>query len=294
MLMDQPLIYTLLIAVGLIMGSYSGALVWRLRARQLIEDKAAGEKVDKKEYEKLAPLRSKTGLQDRSRCLHCGHELAWYDLLPLVSWLSTGGKCRYCHTPIGIFEPLMELGMAAFFVVSYIFWPITLHDPYQVAHFLLWLVSGVLLMTLFVYDSKWYLLPNRIIFPFIAVAAAVAVLGLISKHDLAAALLSLCLGVAILSGLYFVLWIASKGAWVGFGDVKLGLGLAFLLGQWQLAFLALFAANLIGCLIVLPGLISGKVQRTSRIPFGPLLIAGAVGAMLWGPSIIQWYFVTFA
>jgi leader peptidase (prepilin peptidase)/N-methyltransferase len=292
--MDQPLIYTLLVVIGLIMGSYSGALVWRLRARQLIEDKAAGEKVDKKEYEKLIPLRETTGLQDRSRCLHCGHELAWYDLLPLVSWASTGGKCRYCRKPIGVFEPLMELGMAAFFVVSYIFWPISLHDPFEVVHFLLWLVAGVLLITLFAYDTKWYLLPNRIVFPLIAVAAVVALLSVISKHDIPAALLSLCLSVAILSGLYFLLWIASKGAWVGFGDVKLGLALALLLGQWQLAFLALFAANLIGCLVVLPGMLTGKIKRTSRIPFGPLLIVGAILTMLWGPSVIQWYFMTFA
>ncbi len=292
--MDQPLIYILLVVTGLIMGSYSGALVWRLRARQLIEDKAAGEKVDKREYKTLAPLQNTTGLQDRSRCLHCGHTLAWYDLLPLVSWTSTGGKCRYCHKPIGVFEPLMELGVAAFFVLSYMFWPITLNSPYEFAHFILWLVAGVLLATLFAYDTKWYLLPNRIIFPFIGVAAVIALLGVLSKHDIPAALLSLCLAVAILSGLYFILWIASKGAWVGFGDVKLGLGLAFLLGQWQLAFLALFAANLIGCLIVLPGIITGKVNRGSRIPFGPLLILGTIVAMLWGPLVIQWYFTTFA
>ncbi len=149
-------------------------------------------------------------------------------------------------------------------------------------------------MTLFAYDAKWYLLPNRIVFPFIAVTAVVALLTVITKHDIPSALLSLCLSVAILSGIYFVLWIASKGTWVGFGDVKLGLGLALLLGQWQLAFLALFVANLIGCIIVLPGMLTGKIKRTSRIPFGPLLIVGAIATMLWGPSVIQWYFMTFA
>ena len=53
--------------------------------------------------------------------------------------------------------------------------------------------------------------------------------------------------VLILSGVYLVLYFISKGRWIGFGDIKLGLGLALLLADWQLAFVAIFAANLIGC-----------------------------------------------
>jgi prepilin signal peptidase PulO-like enzyme (type II secretory pathway) len=80
-----------------------------------------------------------------------------------------------------------------------------------------------------------------------------------------------------------------KGQWIGFGDVKLGLALALLTADWQLAFIALFAANLIGCLLVIPGMITGKVTRTTRIPFGPLLIVGTVIAVIWGPALIQAY-----
>lgn len=294
MLMDPALIYVILVVTGLALGSFAGATVWRLRARQLEEDRAAGEKIDKREYEKLTPLTKATFLNDRSRCLACKHPLAWYDLLPLASWISTAGKCRYCHVPIGIFEPVIEVGMALFFILSYIFWPQLLVTPIEIAQFILWLIAGVLLAILFAYDLKWYLLPNRIIFPLIAVGATYALLSLISSADFVAALLSLCLGVAILSGLYFVLWIISKGAWIGFGDVKLGLALALLLGGWQLAFLALFAANLVGCLFVVIGMIGGKVSRGTRIPFGPLLILGAFIAMLWGNTIIHWYFMTFA
>jgi leader peptidase (prepilin peptidase)/N-methyltransferase len=93
-----------------------------------------------------------------------------------------------------------------------------------------------------------------------------------------------------LSGLYYVLHRVSKGQWIGFGDVKLGLALALLLVDWQLAFIALFAANLIGCLIVIPGMLSGKLTRTTRIPFGPLLIVGMVVAMIWGPLLVRMYF----
>jgi leader peptidase (prepilin peptidase)/N-methyltransferase len=292
--MDPILAYTVLTILGLSLGSFAGATVWRLRARQLEDDRKAGEKVDKAEYEKLVPLTKSALLDDRSRCLHCGHVLAWYDLLPLVSWLSTGGKCRYCHALIGKFEPIIELGMATFFVVSYAFWPMQLVTPLEILQFSLWLIAGVLLVTLFAYDLRWYLLPNRIVFPLIGVAVVYAVLMLANTHDVTEALLSVCIGVAILSGLYFILWILSKGAWIGFGDVKLGLALALLLGEWPQAFLALFAANLIGCLLVGIGMMTGKVSRRSRIPFGPLLILGTFIAMLWGHAIVQWYFMTFA
>lgn len=289
-LMEQLLICVSLAILGLSMGSFAGATVWRLRARQLVEDKVAGEKVDSKEYKKLLPLTKSTLTTDRSRCLHCEHTLAWYDLLPLVSWLSTSGKCRYCHKKIGWFEPAMELGVAVLFVGLYLLWPFDLHSVHDAAQFILWLVAGVLLAILFAYDLKWYLLPNYVVFPLIAVGALFATLSVIGAADTMMALLDILFAAIILSGIYLLLWLISKGQWIGFGDVKLGLGLALLLADWKLAFIALFAANFIGCLIVIPGMITKKITRKTRVPFGPLLIAGAVLAMLVGRYVVDWYF----
>jgi leader peptidase (prepilin peptidase)/N-methyltransferase len=291
--MEELLICVVLAVLGLCMGSFAGASLWRLRARQLVEDKAAGEKVDTKEYKQLLPLTKATPTTDRSRCLHCGHTLAWYDLLPLVSWASTKGACRYCHEKIGWFEPAIELGMAAFFVLLYLLWPGAIVTPLEVTHFLLWLVAGVLLAILFVYDLRWFLLPNYIVFPLIAIGGLVAVLGVIDAPDMVGALTNVGLAATILSGLYLLLWIISRGQWIGFGDVKLGLALALLLGDWKLAFIALFAANLIGCIVVIPGMALGKITRKTRVPFGPLLIVGAVVALLAGKYIIDWYFTAF-
>lgn len=291
--MDYTTIAIILAVVGLLFGSFAGATVWRLRARQLVGDKAAGDKVDAKEYKALLPL-TKVGLaKDRSRCLHCGHTLAWYDLVPLVSWLSTGGKCRYCRQPIGWFEPGIELGLALFFVVSFLVWPSALATTAQIGVFALWLAAGVLLAILFAYDAKWFLLPNRIVLPLTGIAALVAIIRLATSYDTLGALVNLALAVFILSGLYLLIWLASKGRWIGFGDVKLGLALALLLGDWQLAFIALFAANLLGCLLVIPGMIMGKIGRQTRVPFGPLLILGTVIAMLWGGRVIAWYFALY-
>jgi len=293
MLMEHTLIYVVLTLVGLCLGSFAGATVWRLRARQLVADKAAGEKVSEKELKTLLPLTKSSPTTDRSRCLHCGHTLAWYDLLPLASWVTLGGKCRYCRKPIGAFEPLMELGMAAFFVLSYLLWPEALVSTLQIAHFVLWLVAGVLLAILFAYDMKWFLLPNYAVFPLIAVGVGIAGIQLLSSSDVLATLINILLAIVLLSGIYFFLWLISKGQWIGFGDIKLGLALALILGDWTLAFITLFAANLIGCIIVIPGLLTRKLTRKTHVPFGPLLILGALVAVFAGRFIMGWYVTTF-
>jgi len=287
--MDILIGMILLAILGLGMGSFAGATMWRLRARQLVEDKKAGEKIPARELKQLQPLTETTFTTDRSQCLHCHHQLTWYDMIPLASWLSTGGKCRYCGIRIGWFEPTIELATAVLFVVSYILWPQSLETPLNIIQFVLWLIACVGLVILFAYDMRWFLLPNNIVFPLIALAALHAVLTVMQAPNIIAALGSLAGAVVILSGMYLLLWLVSKGRWIGFGDVKLGLLLAFFLADWRLAFVALFAANLIGCLIVLPGLLTGKLSRTTRVPFGPLLIVGGVMAMLLGQPIIDWY-----
>ena len=93
--------------------------------------------------------------------------------------------------------------------------------------------------------------------------------------------------VALLAGLYGGLYAISRGAWIGFGDVKLCVGLALLLGDWRLAFMTLFFSNMLGCIIVLPGLVRGQLNTRSQVPFGPLLIIGCVISLLFGGHILR-------
>jgi prepilin signal peptidase PulO-like enzyme (type II secretory pathway) len=144
---------------------------------------------------------------------------------------------------------------------------------------------------LFAYDQRWFLLPDVVMFSLIGVSLVIAALtfiligGGISGADIATTLGS----VVILGGLYLMLWLVSKGQWVGFGDVKLGVALGILLADWELAFLALFLANLVGTLIVLPGLLRGTLSRKTQVPFGPLLIIGFALSLLFGHAVIAWY-----
>jgi len=286
---NQIVISIILIILGLMSGSFVGATVWRLRARQLRLDAKAGEKVSATSKKQVAKLQHAPLHKDRSVCLHCGHTLAWYDLVPLVSWLSLGGKCRYCHRPIGWLEPVLELTLAIFFVCSYLLWPATITPGVELFRFVVWLVAGVGLAMLFVYDMKWYLLPNVVTFPLIGLGLLYAIVIVVVGKFAPSVIISVLLGCLILSGLYYVIYVLSKQQWIGFGDVKLGLALALLLADWQLAVLALFLANLIGTVLFLPALLMGKVKRQAHIPFGPLLITGWAIAGLFGSAILQWY-----
>lgn len=291
--MEQIFVPIGLALFGLVIGSFNGAMVWRLRARQLRDDKAAGEPVPKAEYDNLKKLLEPSVTTDRSMCLHCHHQLQWYDLIPLISWLSLRGKCRYCHKPIGRMEPLIELGTAVFLVVSYLAWPLPLVSGIDLALFSLWIVIGLGLIILLAYDARWFLLPDRIMFPLIAVAAISAGIKLSQADSLAFAAMDLVLAVMVLSGLYYVLYMVSRGAWIGFGDIKLGLVLALVLASWPLAFLTLFLANIIGLFVVIPSMFMKKLKFGSHVPFGPMLIGAYFIVGLFGHSIIAWYLGAF-
>ena len=286
---NQAIIVVGLGVLGLMLGSFAGATVWRLRALQLRQDVKAGEKVAQNDKRRVAKLQKRPLHKDRSVCLHCGHELKWYDLVPLVSWLSLKGKCRYCKKPIGWFEPTIEIGLAAFFVASFLFWPIELAAPFDIAQFAIWLVAGTGLAILFAYDTRWFLLPDVITFPLIGLGilnATLYVAGSGTPLDAAVSVLGSCL---VLSGLYYAIYVFSGKQWVGFGDVKLGLALGLLIADWQLAILALFLANLIGTIIVVPLMLFKRLTKGAHVPFVPLLISGWAVAGIFGTQILSWY-----
>lgn len=272
-----------LLLLGVVLGSFAGAQVWRVRARQLRTDKQTGHPYDKHEWRQLRVLLQGTLRDDRSRCLQCGHVLAWYDLLPVVSWLSTGGRCRYCQQFIGWFELVMELVLGLGLALSYLVWPWAL--PASSLLFAVWVVVALVLMILAAYDAKWQLLPDPLNYGLMALGALFVLVRMTTLHDVD--FVSLTGAVALLAGLYGGLYAISRGAWIGFGDVKLCVGLALLLGDWRLAFMTLFFSNMLGCIIVLPGLARGQLNTRSQVPFGPLLIIGCVISLLFGGHILR-------
>lgn len=284
-----------LAVIGAVLGSFGCAQVWRLRARQLVEDKTEFERLhhqdsslkaadyyDQTELDKLKVLVRPLG-KDRSECLSCHHQLAWYDLIPVVSWLMLKGRCRYCNSKIGIAEFLSEVGLASLFVVSFLVWPFYIYSPLGLVLFGLWLVICLIMLVLFVYDLKWSLLPFAVNITFVVFSAVFCIIAAIYTGFDGWSLLG---AVALLGGLYAVF--AAFG-WAGFGDAILGLGLGLILADWKLAFLALFLANVLGSLLLVPLSISHKLHRRLKVPFGPFMIAGSLIALFWGNMIIDWF-----
>jgi prepilin signal peptidase PulO-like enzyme (type II secretory pathway) len=201
-----------LIIFGVCLGSFVNALVWRVHEQ---EHEEAKKKPDKK-Y-----LRSLSVSKGRSMCPHCKHELKAVDLIPVLSWVILRGKCHYCHKPISAQYPLVELAMATWFVASYLWWPEELRGI-QWAILATWLVLSVGLMALLVYDVKWKLLPNRIIYPLSLVAGLQAVLQVIAAPEPLKAVVNTALAVLVGGGIFYALFQISNGKWIGGGDVRLG------------------------------------------------------------------------
>jgi prepilin signal peptidase PulO-like enzyme (type II secretory pathway) len=252
----------LLIAGGLLFGSFVNALVWRLHEKR-------------------------NWVSERSECPHCHHKLGVLDLVPVFSWLFLRGKCRYCGNPIPD-SPLVELALPVLFVLSYLFWPEPLIGA-GLYSFAFWLVFLVGFTALAVYDLKWYLLPDVIVFPLIGLAVLQITGQLVFFGGSWKEVLGSVAGAAVISGLFYLIYAVSRGKWIGFGDVKLAIVLGALAGGALPALLVLFIASVIGSLLSLPLVLAGKANRKSHLPFGPMLIAGVVVVVLFGQTIVDWY-----
>jgi prepilin signal peptidase PulO-like enzyme (type II secretory pathway) len=278
----MALIIVILAVLGLSAGSFVNALVWRLHEQS------------KKSRQKTVGSRQGTVnlsiLNGRSVCPNCGHTLAWYDLIPVLSWLALRGQCRYCHKPISPQYPLVELIAAVVFVSSYLFWPVTVHLNGQWLLLGAWLVTSVGLLALAVYDLRWLLLPNKIIYSslLVAVAGRAAYIAAYAPRKWHALLLW-AFSVVVASGVFFILFMVSKGKWIGYGDVRLGLITGTLLADPEKALAMLFVASLIGTLVIIPALSQGSKTLTSKLPYGPFLITATAVMVLFGDSLLSWY-----
>lgn len=250
--------------LGLIFGSFINALVWRTKTKKSI-------------------------MRGRSMCVHCRHELAGADLIPVFSWLFLRGRCRYCQKSISIQYPVVELASGGLFVLSYLAWPRELAGPYEAAYFGLWLAALILLVAMAVYDLKWMQLPDKFNWPFVLSGLlGVAILSQINPASAADHLLGAGAAWAFFAGLYFI----SRGRWLGGGDVKFALGLGLWLG-WPRVAVGLMLAFYSASAVILPLLLLRVIKRRQPVPFGPFLIVGTIGGLLYGQTLIDWYQQTF-
>lgn len=252
-----------LTVLGLCFGSFVGAFVWRLKNH-------------------------KDWVKGRSVCEHCNHALASRDLVPLLSWLALQGKCRYCHKPIAWQNPVIELVTASIFVGSYVYWPWGF-EAEGTTLFVFWLIFLVGFMALVLFDLKWMILPNTIVFPLAGLALLEVLARATTFRGGLSVLYEAFWGVLIGGGLFYILFQISDGKWIGGGDVKLGAVLGLIVGGPAIALLMIFMASVFGSMVALPMMATKRLKPTSRLPFGPFLILAAVIVYLFGASMLSWY-----
>lgn len=230
-------------------------------------------------------------VKGRSECDLCHKPLKSIDLVPLFSWLSTKGTCRYCHKPIGKLFPAVEAVTALAFGVSYHFWPYGF-TRVGVSLFGLWLVMLTIMVSLTVFDLKWYILPDKLVYTLIALAGSSKLVQILYFQD-AKRLLGVLAGIGIGSGVFYVLHTFSKGKYIGGGDVKYGLFYGVLLASGLKSMLVISIGSVIGTLIILPSMLSHKRKLTSVIPFGPSLILATFIMYIFGDRIVALITTTY-
>ncbi len=178
--------------------------------------------------------------------------------------------------------------MAVFFVASYYYWPQTLRGQ-GIVDLVVWLIVGVGLMALLVYDLRWMLLPNKIMYKLIGFALVARLVDIVFFYGRHNFWLSSVLSVLVGGGIFYVLFVISSGEWIGGGDIKLGVLIGLMLASPAQSLLCIFLASVLGSLVAIPLLITGKAKRNTRVPFGPFLIVGLVITKLFGTAIVTWY-----
>lgn len=219
----------------------------------------------------------KKKLGKRSVCLHCGYKLKWYDNIPIISWLLLRGKCRKCHEKIGKMEITAEVlsGLALLMIG-------TTADPRwfeEINWILLAVISIFTLSIIFlaIYDGAYGKLPVTGLVVSIALGFIYCVLNRIFMAPYYGVdvwtFLNPVISVAILGGVYLVLYLVSKGRWVGDGDWLLGTAIGLALIEPWLALVTLFVANVLACAVMAPAV---KKSKNKKIYFGPFMVIAFV------------------
>jgi len=258
--------------LGLVVGSFLDCVIYWLESKDKL----------------VSFTQQRTGLFGRSFCPHCGHKLAGYDLIPVLSFVFLRGKCRYCQKTISLQYPLVEIATGSLFLLifNFQFSIFKQFSIFQFSNFLYYLLIACFLIVIFVYDLKHYIIPDKIIYPAIIIAGIFNFqFSIFNQFSIFKFSILSALGTSIF---FLAIFLISRGKWLGFGDVKLAFFMGLFLGFPDIL-VALFLAFLIGAMIGLGLIIFKKKGLKSEIPFGPFLITGTLIALFWGNQIINWY-----
>jgi len=247
------IIYSFIFIFGLLIGSFLNCVIYRLEKEESF-------------------------VSGRSYCPYCKKTLKAMDLIPILSFLALRGKCRYCQKKISRQYPLVESGTAFLFVLVFQHF----ENSLNFLGIIFYSAIFCFLIIVFVYDLKHFLIPDKIIFPAIVLAL---IYNFFDFNNLLFNFFPSAFGALIF---FLIIFLISKGKWLGFGDVKLVFLLGLFLGFPNIL-VALFLSFTIGAIIGIGLIVLKSKNLKSEVPFAPFLVLGSLIAFFWGEKILSWY-----
>jgi len=232
---------------GTIYGSFLNVLLWRLPEGK--------------------------GIGGRSHCRSCHHQLAWYDLIPLVSFIILRGKCRYCHQRIHIRYPIVEISTAIVLVLFFV-----IHQPPMNLEAIMAILALLVLVSLLFFDLFYLILPDAFLLPTVVIFAIydLAKTGNPFSYFL----------TALLSVVFFaILYLVSRGKNLGFGDVKLVFLIGLILG-YPLGFLAIVGGVWLATIVAITLLVLKRIGLKDTIPLGSFLAFSTIICIIFYREIL--------
>jgi leader peptidase (prepilin peptidase)/N-methyltransferase len=272
---DRSLFLLALIALGLVWGSFANVVIHRF---------PRGESV----------------VRPASKCPGCGHEIRWYDNVPVLSWFLLRGACRDCGEPISARYPLVEALGGALWLAAGLRFGMSGKTLVAILFF------HVLLVLTFI-DLDTMRLPNPIVLALFGVGVVAVAMSVVTPWEFAplvgsggrgvlaeplgSAAIGIGLGVLPSLGIALVYGAVRGRSGLGMGDVKLLGAMGPFLGPFTL--FAFFGGSVLGTLVGIPVMARARARGaeagTAKIPFGPFIAVAAVVAVLVGPSLVSWY-----
>lgn len=252
------MIFLLFLILGLTLGSFANVLIYRL------------------------PRGEPVGFT-RSRCVSCHHQLAWFDLLPLLSFALLKGHCRYCRKIINWRYPLVEAISGALFVLAWWQWG---EGGFDLLFFRLSLLE--IFLVLFFTDLTRFVLPDKALGAGLAAALFFGAGERWGRFKLGLDIFSLenLLGAVLFFGALYLLWFFSRGTWLGLGDAKL-MGLLGLIFGPAGSFVIFYTAIIFGAIIGLILYLCGLATRKTKLPLGTLISAVAGWYLFQGSWLLE-------
>lgn len=280
LLASQPSVSIALgVVLGLLIGSFLNVVIHRL---PIMLEREWREQCAWLEAGDATPAAATSAatynlVRPRSACPHCGHAIAWYENIPILSWLALRGRCSACGAAISVRYPVVEAITGILFGYAAWRWGATAMTP------AIWLLLASLIALAFI-DLDTHLLPDNITLP-LAWAGLLVNLnaGLVPLPE---AVLGAVAGYLALWSVYHLFKLLTGKEGMGFGDFKLLAALGAWLG-WKMLLPILLAASFSGALVGIAMILLAGHDRAKPIPFGPWLVLGGLIALIWGEPLLR-------